>query len=432
MNRCVVKMLNGNPVGIITRPDGAQRSLSGSDLIKYLGRIDERLIGRKLRNNPHIKSEGETLTYISKSKNKNIRIENKQETMEALYDLYIQDRQSYREVFDPIRDQEKKEKKVKRNVAAAGIIMIGGLALGKMAFTSGQHIDLETVATYDEEAIKEENTRELAILMEDNDVRVIDTTITQQPQNIEEDIVEQEITEDEIASIVGTPTHVNVDAVYDPGIENNIAYLEDIINERGNRWGVDPELLHDIISQESSGGKESNVGQFEFKWWDEQPMKVHNFETGRDVTVVFSNTPEQWNGKADIIITEADLQNIKTQVSTSAIILQFYFNMYDHNIPLAIQAYNRGQTNVDAMLRDTAQGEGVTVGDIKADQDNLSWIGYAYKDENGLTYFQEIVKHIDQEQQQDGINDQYEMAYIDQDGNVVIKTFQAQVNAKNK
>ena len=65
MNRCVVKMLNGEPVGIIYKENGSQINLNGSKLIQYLGRIDESLIGRKVRKNPFIKEEGNSLIYIS-------------------------------------------------------------------------------------------------------------------------------------------------------------------------------------------------------------------------------------------------------------------------------------------------------------------------------------------------------------------------------
>ena len=431
MNRCVVKMLNGNPVGIITKPNGVQRSLTGRDLIRYLGRIDESLIKRRVTRNPFIKNDGQNITYISKLLKKNIRIENSPETLNALYDLYLEDRKENSEYFK--RYQEMKKKAVVRRAAVYSAIAIGGGALGIMAHTANKDIDLQYVATYDAEAIREENAKELAVLMEDNDVKVIDTTVENNSQNIETDVVSQvqEISEDEILSIVGTPTHVEVEGVYDKGIEDNIEYLKDIIKERGNRWGVDPELIHDIISQESSGGKYDQVGQFEFSAW-KNPITVHNFDTNQDVTVVFSNDPEQWAGKVDMVITQQDLENVKTQVSVTAIVLQYYFNLYNHNIPLAIQAYNRGQPNIDELIRKTAVGEGITTQDLTADQNNLSWIGYAWTDETGLTYFQQVAKHISEAQQEDGINDAYEMAYVDKDGNVQIQTFQAQVNVKNK
>lgn len=431
MNRCVVKMLNGQPVGIIYKDNGAQNTLTGSSLIRYLGRIDESLIGRKVRRNPFIKEEGDSLIYISRLHKKNIRIKNTNETMEALYDLYMKDRQEYRKLFD--REAALKQRKVKRAATVAGVIMIGGLALGKMAATALQPLDLETVATYDGEAIKEENTNELIAMTETKELEVNSAENVVQVIDDSQNIVEDELlTDEEIQSIVTAPVQVNVDANYDAGIEKNIEYLEDIINERSNRWGVSPELVHDIISQESSGGKYDQVGQFEFRWWHDKEFTLHNYETNKDVVVVFSNNSSEWAGKADIIISEEDLKNVKTQVSVIPIILQIYFDMYDHNIPITIQAYNRGQTNVDELLRKTAQGEGLTVEELKADQNNLSWIDYAWKDENNLTYFQEVAQHISENQQRDGINDTYSMSYIDEEGNIQTVSFQAQLNVKNR
>jgi hypothetical protein len=131
-----------------------------------------------------------------------------------------------------------------------------------------------------------------------------------------------------------------------------------------------------------------------------------------------------------MIISEEDLKNVKTQVSVTAMILQHYFELYKHNIPIAIQAYNRGQYNVDQLLQKTAEGEGITVDELLADQTNLSWIDYSWKDSNGLTYLQEVVKHVDEEQQVDGINDSYEMLYIDENGMVQTQSFQAQVKVR--
>ena len=430
MNRVVVKMLNGEPVGIKYNDNGTQSSLNGSSLIRYLGRIDERLIGRKLRKSPRFKDEGTSLVYISKLQKKNIRIENKRETMEALYDLYLQDRQEYRKLFD--KENELNKRKVKRASTVAGIIMIGGLALGKMASTAMQPIDLENVATYDEEAIREADTQELvaisdSVAIQINDVQnEVQAVVTN--QNIQEDPI---LNDEEITNIVNTPlVNVPVVASYDSGIENNIAKYEQDIIERSNRWGISPNIVHDIISQESSGGSITDgygIGQFEFRWWDETPMTVHNFETGQDQIIVFSNDSSKWAGKADIIISEQDLTNTKTQISVTAIILQYYFNKYGHNIPIAIQAYNRGEPNVNALINDTANGEGISVDNLLADQTNLSLIDYAWKDKNGLTYFQEVIKHIDEDQQEDGINDVYSMLYVDENGEVQTQSFQAQL-----
>ena len=350
--------------------------------------------------------------------------------MDALYNLYLDDRQKYRQAFD--KENAKKQKNIKRAATIAGVIMIGGLALGRMSSTSMQHIDLETVATYDEDAIREENNKDLIAISEAVELETINTNNTVQIQMNKPTADEEiELNEEEITAIVNTPlVQVDVDAVYDQGIEDNIKQYEQDIIERGNKWGVSPNLIHDIISQESSGGKTTNeygITQFEFRWWDEKPLTVYNFEEGEYQTVVFSNDATKWNGKADIIISEKDLENTKTQISVAAILLQYYFNKYGHNIPLAIQAYNRGETNMNELFRLTTEGEGITISDIIYDQTNLSWIKYAYKDKWNLTYFEEIIKHIDKDQQVDGINDPYSILYLDNDGNVQTQSFQGQV-----
>ena len=154
MRKVTVKMMNGSPIGLVEMENGQQRTMSGKNLIEYLGRIDESLIGRKVRRNPFIKNDKESIIYISKLHNKNIRIENNNETINALYDLYLENRDELRNKFDEL----KKKKNVKVGATVLTGIMIGGLALSRMGSTAQEPIDLEITATYNDNIIREANS----------------------------------------------------------------------------------------------------------------------------------------------------------------------------------------------------------------------------------------------------------------------------------
>ena len=432
MNRYVIKLLDGEPICIVTQPNKQTYFMEGKELIKFLCRIDEGLFGRKFRHNPIYdeKMLGDTLIYVHKFKKKNIRIRDYPITIGPLLDLY-------REYEKEIDQEFKRNKKVvKGKVTAVTTIMVGGLALAAMAKSCGTNVDLENTARYEQETVREYNNNRLHLIISDEVVE--EEPIVEEQKAVEENvnttdsnsIAIEEITENEIESIVNAPVvNLDVEAVYDQGIENNVSqYLPDI-QERGARRGVGDRLLHDIISQESSG-KLDNLVQFEFNIWKDRPITSHNFESNKDETIVFSNDPSKWYGKADQIITEEEMLNPKTNISTAAILLQYYAKLYNYNIPLAIQAYNRGENNVNELLRKTAEGEGCTVEDLINDKTGTRWIDYSWKDENGLTYFEEVAKHIDENQLVDGMNDEYTISHI-VDGEVVTESIQAQLQTNS-
>ena len=67
MNKCVIRLVDGSPKGLIQRKNGDGTILEGIELIKYLSRIDESLFGRKARRLPGTSSKenGLSLIYIS-------------------------------------------------------------------------------------------------------------------------------------------------------------------------------------------------------------------------------------------------------------------------------------------------------------------------------------------------------------------------------
>ena len=426
MNKYVVELIDGKPVCTAYKSNKSTYTLEGVELIKFLNRIDESLFGRKARKNPIYdkKEAGTTLFYINSLQKKNIRLLNYPELIDPLMELY-------KEYSEEINKDNKK--RVVKGVAATAVL-IGGIALASMAKASAKTVDLETTAKIE---VEDRQTTagfidtELKISVEKDDNKEEKNTklgIDIHTPLITKTVKDGEvISDEEIDSIVNAPlVQLDVDGVYDRGIANNMKDLIGYIENASAKWGVGDRLLYDIISQESAGGLD-NLVQFEFNSWKESPITIHNYLTGKNEVIVFSNNIDKWEDKVTRVISQDEMLDPQTNVEIAAMALQNFGRMYNFNIPLTIQAYNRGPTNVDEMLVKTAEGEGCTVQDIIDNKDSTVWIDYAWKDPNGLTYFEEVAKHLDADQMENGLNDEYTMQHI-VDGKIVTEAIQASVN----
>ena len=388
MNKYVVDLKNGVPVCTVTKSDKSQYTIEGAELIQFLGRIDEKIYGRKSRKNPlySMNDIGPSLIYINKLQKKNIKIKNYAELAKPLRDLYLENRKE-------VRADLEKRKKVLIGKAAAGV-MIGGLALAILGDTAAKTIDLETTATYEEEVVKEINTQELI------NIEIIPE---EEVKNIIED-TEDELTNEELESIENELIQLNVDPVYDPGIDQNVDNYLDEIRAASQRRGISESLIYDVMSQESAG-KGDNLGQFEFNAWKDEVLKIYNFEKQAYEKIVFTDTPDKYQGKVDVIVTRKDMQNKKTQAYVIGINLQHYCRLFNNNILIALNAYNNGyQRTMDAITR-YAEDKGITVQDVIDNRADIGWLEYVVHDEHGLTYDEEVGKHINADQLADGIND---------------------------
>ena len=388
MNKYVVTLKDGQPICTVIKSDKSQYTMEGAELIQFLGRIDEGIYGRKSRKNPlyNKKDKGPSLIYINKLQGKNVQLRNYPELARPLRYLYLENRKEVRADLD-------KRKKVLIGKAAAGV-MIGGIALAILGDTAAKTIDLETTATYEEEVVKEINTQELI------NIEIIPE---EEVKNIIED-TEDELTNEELESIENELIQLNVDPVYDPGIDQNVDNYLDEIRAASQRRGISESLIYDVMSQESAG-KGDNLGQFEFNAWKDEVLKIYNFEKQAYEKIVFTDTPDKYQGKVDVIVTRKDMQNKKTQAYVIGINLQHYCRLFNNNILIALNAYNNGyQRTMDAITR-YAEDKGITVQDVIDNRADIGWLEYVVHDEHGLTYDEEVGKHINADQLADGIND---------------------------
>lgn len=88
---------------------------------------------------------------------------------------------------------------------------------------------------------------------------------------------------------------------------------------------------------------------------------AYNFETGE---------------YDEVYVTEDLLRNVETNIQIGAMILRQCIDSNNCNIPLALQTYNFGPGNMNNVIEQCCQYEGVDEETLRSDPTNNSWLGY--------------------------------------------------------
>lgn len=143
-------------------------------------------------------------------------------------------------------------------------------------------------------------------------------------------------------------------------------YIDEFI-EVGQKYGIDYRLLMAIAAQESNGKHEITddrkaigIMQIERSQHIDTDITAHNYFTDSDET---------------LHITDEILENAYTNINVGAMYLQKCLEMQKGNIPLAIQTYNYGPTNMKNVLIKTCEEENVSMDDLISGKSNL-WVKY--------------------------------------------------------
>ena len=344
----------------------------------------------------------------------------------------------YDELYEPLYKlynrfmrQEMREKKIKsiKTKAALGIVtsgiisatLINQFSTEVKNIQNTKNIDNKTYESIFEPQTFDDSLKAVSkdITVSDNDAYFVSTSTKKMeetepqittPEEETVSIAPRDSIEEETSEI--TPISVDVNAVYDKGINDRTNPFIDIIKQYAARRGISPELLYDIVSQEY-GGDGYNLMHVVFDSWKDQVITSYNFDKNMLETVVLTDEPAKYNGKADIIITREDLKNKKTNLAVGAIILQYSLAYFDYNIPLGIQAYNNGIGGVNKIIDAASKNTGMSEEEIKDTMEPV-WMDYTDVVEFGdKNYFENVVKHIDEDQQDSKINDVYSVQYME-------------------
>ncbi len=343
------------------------------------------------------------------SNNKNLFLKHSKMNVSVLFKNYDELYEPLYKLYNKFMKQEIKDKKIKsiKTKAAVGILTSGiiSAALINQLGTEIKNVQSTKINNgISQESIFEPQTIESELKAIDKDLTV-NSTDANFVSSEEKEVFEQ--IPEEI-----TPISVNINAVYDKGINDRTDPHIDEINKYAARRGISPELLYDIVSQEY-GGEGNNLMHVVFDSWKDQKITTFNFEKNVLETIVLTDEPAKYQGKIDIVITRDDLKNRKTNLAVGTIILQYSLASFDYNIPLGIQAYNNGIGGVNKIIDKTSRKTGMSEEQI-IDTMEPVWINYTDVVEFGdKNYFENVVKHIDEDQQESKTNDVYSVQFME-------------------
>lgn len=151
----------------------------------------------------------------------------------------------------------------------------------------------------------------------------------------------------------------------------------DLVERFSAKWGISFNLVMAMLTQES-GGFETNLMQIEFDVWDEEIIKVYNFEAEKYDYFVLTNDPEKWADKNVTCITEKDLENPITNISIGCVLLRKSAEYMEYHVLAAVQCYNLGPGNMDKVLAKAEEETGQTRDEMLADQGNITFYQFTY------------------------------------------------------
>ncbi len=142
----------------------------------------------------------------------------------------------------------------------------------------------------------------------------------------------------------------------------NARRYEDLFNLYGARYGIDPNLLMALASQESGGehynnldnGPAEGIMQIEKSVHIGTTVSAYNVETGENESIE---------------VTAENLQDLETNIRVGTMILQNCLKEKNYNIPLALQTYNFGPGNISEL-------ENIDVDSMINDPTNSEWMRY--------------------------------------------------------
>lgn len=140
-----------------------------------------------------------------------------------------------------------------------------------------------------------------------------------------------------------------------------------LIEKYAKKCGIDPNIVLGIAIQESGnhelGLKSGNNGglmQIEIEYWRGKEITYYDFEEKENYII-----------KIDDNITE-----VENNILIGCAILQNELKTFNYNIPLAIQSYNEGYSNMSKILDRTSINTGLTKTSIINDDHCLEWLNY--------------------------------------------------------
>ena len=172
---------------------------------------------------------------------------------------------------------------------------------------------------------------------------------------------------------------------------------EEIVTEKANKWGIDPNLAMAILTQESRSDNTTNLMQIGFNVWQGEPFRVYDFENGKYVDILLTADPVLYNSDKYLTINRKDLENPKTNISIGCAMIQNSMKSMNYDIPAGIQCYNYGPTSMNNIVFAEAYTNSYrTKESLLNDQYDFSFMNYTYAyDKGDNDYFYHVARFLD-------------------------------------
>jgi len=142
----------------------------------------------------------------------------------------------------------------------------------------------------------------------------------------------------------------------------------EIIEKQANKYGVDPNLMLGIATQERGvhsnqrdKGGATGLMQIQNSVWLGEEISAFNFETGE---------------YDKFKVTKSMIENLDTNVQLGCMIFQNCLRYVDYNIPLAVQTYNYGIGNIKKVVDVYAGVSNKTRQEVYDNPSDIGWIEY--------------------------------------------------------
>lgn len=275
------------------------------------------------------------------------------------------------------RKQELRKKKIKRRQMITASIILSAVTITSSLIGNNlvnaavnEEIDKEPTITYEEEFEKTQ-----PLIIEEKEIVLEDKSLSNDISIVEKNIEEENINMIEVDFEDRTDTEK---------FKVTKAYYKDIITRISKKYGIDPQIMLAIATQESGIHKTDEntpaIGlmQIEKSVWIGETITAFNYES---------------NSNESVYITKETLENLEFNIQVACMHFQKCLKDSKYNLPIAIQMYNYGYGNLNKTLKMCYNN--IDLRNVELIEDN-EWLNYRENISAGdKLYLEHILSYIE-------------------------------------
>ncbi len=324
---------------------------------EFLAEIHSNGKVRIIKNPNHLKKLLEICNKYENTTTTEFYIKNHVEEIKKEYEKFYQKRKSTINVYNKISATAKlnKNKKLAKTIMAFGTF----IALATITpNNNSNNVNNESIVNeINENSLEEQINEEEIFENTSNEVNYLEDRVGLAKLQLDT------ILSDNTPNFIFDYKNDNLE-----NFENTKRY-EEIFEKYGQMYGISPNLLMAIASQESGGNHFDylygypaiGIMQIESSVFCNSKISAYNFLEDKEET---------------LLITDENIRDLDTNIKIGAMLLQYALEYNNYNIPLGIQTYNFGTTNIDTVLNSCEQISGISTAQMKNDMNENEWRYY--------------------------------------------------------